>query len=151
MRTFTLEDDVELRRVLKRCPGATREAAREFRKTGDPRHVPAIIHGIVAQQMEPDLRERLGRPDDQLLLREHLGIDSLAMMEMMILVEDVLQVSINNEDLRQLRTVADVNRFIAGRVQAGGWTEPARAGVKEEGRTARVPTWPPPQGAGDNR
>jgi 3-hydroxyacyl-[acyl-carrier-protein] dehydratase len=138
MRNFTLEDEVQLRRALKRCPGSTREAAREFRKTGDPRHVPAIIRGLVEQQMEPDLCERLGRPDDQLLLREHLGIDSLAMMEMMILVEDVLQVSINNGDLHELRTVADLNRFIASRVQAGGWTEPDRAAVKEEKLSAGI-------------
>jgi 3-hydroxyacyl-[acyl-carrier-protein] dehydratase len=43
---------------------------------------------------------------------EDLGIDSLTMMEIVILVEDVLQMQINNEELRNLRTVGDVKIFI---------------------------------------
>ena len=49
---------------------------------------------------------------DLLRLIEDLGIDSLTMMEIVILVEDVLQMSINNDELRNLRTVGDVKTFI---------------------------------------
>ena len=50
--------------------------------------------------------------DDDLRLIEDLGIDSLTMMEIVILVEDVLHMSINNDELRNLRTVGDVKTFI---------------------------------------
>jgi 3-hydroxyacyl-[acyl-carrier-protein] dehydratase len=39
------------------------------------------------------------------------------MMEIVILVEDVLQMSINNEDLRNLRTVGDIKIFIDCKVR----------------------------------
>ena len=49
---------------------------------------------------------------DTTRLIEDLGIDSLTMMEIVILVEDVLQMTINNDELRNLRTVGDVKTFI---------------------------------------
>ena len=105
-----------LREILKRCPPATYEAARHFRATGDARQVPAIVLGIIERFMESGLRPKLGQPDDNLLLGEDLGLDSLTMMEIVILVEDVLAISIKNEELRQLRTLGDVRQFIAGKL-----------------------------------
>ena len=67
--------------------------------------------------MEPDLRAKLKDPDDDLRLIEDLGIDSLTMMEIVILVEEVLQMSINNEELRHLRTIGDVKQFIECKVR----------------------------------
>ena len=52
-----------------------------------------------------------------LRLIEDLGIDSLTMMEIVILVEEVLQMSINNEELRHLRTIGDVKQFIECKVR----------------------------------
>ena len=60
---------------------------------------------------------KLKNPDDDLRMIEDLGIDSLTMMEIVILVEDVLQMSINNEELRHLRTLGDVKQFIECKVR----------------------------------
>ncbi|MEO7701936.1 MAG: phosphopantetheine-binding protein [Opitutus sp.] len=84
----------------------------QYRKTGNPEHVPAVVIGVVERFVEPDLRVKLKDADDDLRLIEDLGIDSLTMMEIVILVEDVLQLSINNDELRNLRTVGDVKTFI---------------------------------------
>jgi len=63
----------------------------QVRRTGNPEHVPAVVIGIVERFVEPDLRIKLKDADDDLRLIEDLGIDSLTMMEIVILVEDVLQ------------------------------------------------------------
>ena len=111
-KSFAPEDEAALREALKRCSPSTFEAAVQFRKTGNPEHVPAVVIGVIERFVEPDLRVKLKDADDDLRLIEDLGIDSLTMMEIVILVEDVLQMSINNDELRNLRTVGDVKTFI---------------------------------------
>src|SRR5580700_6987994 len=111
-RPFAPEDEVALREALKRCSPSAFEAAVQFRKTGNPEHVPAVVIGVIERFVEPDLRTKLKDADDDLRLIEDLGVDSLTMMEIVILVEDVLQLTINNDELRNLRTVGDVKTFI---------------------------------------
>jgi len=111
------DDDALLRESLKRCSASTYEAAVQFRKTKNTEHLPAIILGVIERFVEPDLRAKLKDPDDDLRLIEDLGIDSLTMMEIVILVEEVLQMSINNEELRNLRTIGDVKQFIECKVR----------------------------------
>ena len=55
-KAFTPEDDARLCDALKRCSPSTREAAREFRKTGSPAFVPAIVNGLIEHYVEPDAR-----------------------------------------------------------------------------------------------
>lgn len=112
LKPFAPEEETALRESLKRCSPSTFEAAVQFRKTGNPEHVPAVVIGVIERFVEPDLRAKLKDADDDLRLIEDLGIDSLTMMEIVILVEEVLQLSINNDELRNLRTVGDVKTFI---------------------------------------
>jgi 3-hydroxyacyl-[acyl-carrier-protein] dehydratase len=111
-KPFAPDDEAALRESLKRCSPSTFEAAVQFRKTGNADHMPAVVIGVIERFVEPDLRSKLKDGDDDLRLIEDLGIDSLTMMEIVILVEDVLQLSINNDELRNLRTVGDVKTFI---------------------------------------
>lgn len=116
-KPFTAEEESALRDSLKRCSPATIEAAIAYRKTQEASHLPAVIIGVIERFVEPDLRPKLKEADDELRLVEDLGIDSLTMMEIVILVEDVLQMQINNEDLRNLRTVGDIKVFIDCKVR----------------------------------
>ncbi len=125
-KPFSAEDDSYLREVLKRCSAPTYEAACQFRKTRNSEHLPAIVLGIIERYVEPDLRAKLKDPDDDLRLIEDLGIDSLTMMEIVILVEDVLQMSINNEELRHLRTLGDVKLFIDCKVRGLPLPQPTK-------------------------
>ena len=117
LKPFSVEDESALRESLKRCSPATIEAAIAYRKTQEASHLPAVIIGVIERFVEPDLRAKLKEADDELRLVEDLGIDSLTMMEIVILVEDVLQMQINNEDLRNLRTVGDIKVFIDCKVR----------------------------------
>ena len=108
--------DPELRELLKRCSPATYEAARRFRQTGDPACLPAIIVGVIGHHVEPDLRAKLQEPDDNLRLIEDLGLDSLTLIEVAMLAEDVLRISIPNEDLAGLRSLGDVKQLVLCRL-----------------------------------
>jgi 3-hydroxyacyl-[acyl-carrier-protein] dehydratase len=107
-----------LRETLKRCSPETVAAACAFRRDGDPAHLPAIVRGLIARYTEPARRPQLAQPAaDQLHLVEDLALDSLTLMEIVMLAEDVFPVAIANEELRHLRTVGDVQRFIAARLR----------------------------------
>jgi acyl carrier protein len=116
-KPFTAEDESALREALKRCSAPTLEAAVQFRKSHDIAQVPVIVIGVIERFVEPSLRAKLKEADDDLRLVDDLGIDSLTMMEIVILVEDVLQMQINNDELRNLRTVGDVKTFIDCKVR----------------------------------
>jgi 3-hydroxyacyl-[acyl-carrier-protein] dehydratase len=118
-------DDPELREALKRCSPATYFAACKFRQTGDTTHLPAIITGVVERYVERELRPKLREADASLRLREDLGLDSLTMMEIVMLAEEVLRISISNEELTHLKTLADVGRFFEAKLRE--ITQPAAA------------------------
>src|SRR5688572_24991304 len=142
LKPFTAEDDANLREGLKRCSAATYEAAAQYRKTGNTEHLPAIVLGIIERFVEPDLRAKLKDADDDLRIIEDLGIDSLTMMEIVILVEDVLQMTINNEELRHLRTVGDVKTFIDCKIRGLPLPKPTKF-ILIEHVAAVMPIQPP--------
>ena len=125
-KSFTPEDEAALRESLKRCSPSTFEAAVQYRRTGNPEHLPAVVIGVIERFVEPDLRMKLKDADDDLRLIEDLGVDSLTMMEIVILVEEVLHMAINNEELRNLRTVGDVKTFIDCKVRGLPLPEPTK-------------------------
>ncbi len=141
-KPFAPEDEAALREALKRCSPSTFEAAVQYRKTGNPEHVPAVVIGVIERFVEPDLRVKLKDADDDLRLIEDLGIDSLTMMEIVILVEDVLQMSINNDELRNLRTVGDVKTFIDCKIRGLTLPKPTKF-IPIEHIGAVMPVQPP--------
>ena len=116
-RPPTSADEKFVMDALKRCSPSTREAAREFRRTGNPDFLPAIIDGLIEHFVESGAQAKLASGDDSLRLVEDLGIDSLTMLEIVSLAEDVLQVSIDNGEIRPFRTVGDVKRFVASKLE----------------------------------
>lgn len=125
-KPFTAEDEVTLRETLKRCSQASVEAAVQYRKTKDVGLVPTVVIGVIERFVEADIRPKLRQGDDELRLVEDLGVDSLTMMEIVILVEDVLQMQINNEELRHLRTVGDIKVFIDCKVRGLPLPKPSK-------------------------
>ncbi|WP_404422406.1 phosphopantetheine-binding protein [Nibricoccus sp. IMCC34717] len=141
-KPFTVEDESALRESLKRCSASTFEAAIQFRKSHDITQVPVVVIGVIERFVEPSLRAKLRGSDDELRLVEDLGIDSLTMMEIVILIEDVLQMQINNHELRNLRTVGDVKVFIDCKVRGLPPPKPTRF-MPIEQLLAVMPIQPP--------
>ncbi len=108
-------DDPVLREALKRCSPATYYAACKFRATGSVADLQIVALGIVERFVERDRRAVLLSGDDSLRLREDLGLDSLTMMEIVMLLEEVLPVSVSNEELTHLHTLGDTRRFVAAK------------------------------------
>ena len=109
--------DAALREALTRCSPPTYEAARRFRATGDCAELSVIIRGVIERFVRRDRRAQLHTAGPELRLLEDLGIDSLTIMEIVMLVEEALPLSISNEDLRHLRTLGEVEQFITSKLR----------------------------------
>ncbi len=105
-------DPDPLREALKRCSARTYEAARQFRRTQDAVHLPAIVLGIIEHYVEPDLRIKLKTANDSLRLDTDLGVDSLTRIQIVMLVEEVIEIVIDDKELAQLQTLGDVRQFV---------------------------------------
>lgn len=123
----TPQDHPDLREALKRCSPATYYAACKFRQTGEAEHLQVVILGVVERYVERDLRPKLQSPDPDLRLREDLGLDSLTMMEIVMVAEEVLPISITNEELTRLRTLGEVQAFFFQKMSAARQTSTAKA------------------------
>jgi len=123
--TLSPEDTLKLKESLKRCPEGTFEAAIEYRETANPSLVPRIVTGIIERFLEPEAKPLLRSCKDDIRLFEDLGIDSLTMMEIVILVEETLNISFENSELRELRTLEDIKAYMDSK--ATGEPAPKRA------------------------
>src|SRR6185295_10137742 len=66
------------------------------------------IRTALAQHLKRDVSKI--RPQDR--LREDLGLDSLAMIELLFKIEEHFDLEIPNEDLSRVTTVADVTAYV---------------------------------------
>jgi acyl carrier protein len=119
-------DEAALRESLKRCSSATIEAAVRFRLTGDSKELAIVVPGILERFLEPDSRVRLASGGDAVRIIEDLGMDSLTLMEAVVLLEDALHVTVRNEELRLLRTVGDIREYVRCKVAGLPLPEPPR-------------------------
>jgi Phosphopantetheine attachment site len=98
---------------LRRFPKAVREAAERFRSSGDTRFLANLIDGVIEYYVDPAKRARLKAPGaDRLKLTSDLGVDSLTLLEIVFLAEEVLGISIDDEQLRPLSTVGDMKQAV---------------------------------------
>lgn len=104
-------EDSKLRDLLKRCSPATLVAARHYRRTRRKEYVSPIVFGVISRYVSREREGMFERPADELRLVEDLGLDSLSMIEISMTLEDALMVSLNDEKLRHLKTLGDVDRF----------------------------------------
>jgi|GEM_PF-6126288 len=129
-RENALSPDAEasLRETLKRCSPATVNAACVFRQTGEVAQIPVIIVGVIERFVERELRVKIQHPGAaDLRLIEDLNVDSLTLLEAVLLLEEVLQITIDNDELQSLRTLGDVQRFTEAKLGGLARTLPSPA------------------------
>ncbi len=102
----------DLRETLKRCPEGTYEATIAFRENKDIEQVPIIVMGIIERHLELEQKDVLNAGGDEIRLYEDLGVDSLTMLEIVMMTEQTLELSLDNEELKELRTIGDVKTYI---------------------------------------
>ncbi len=72
------------------------------------------VRSIVAEQLGVDLAEL--RADASIL--DDLGADSLDVVEMVMSLEEAFDIEVPDEDVEEMRTVSDVERYITRAVAA---------------------------------
>jgi acyl carrier protein len=102
----------QVNETMRRCPPEAIEAALKFQTSKDASLVPAIVLGIIERYVEPQNREKVRTANDDTRLFDELGVDSLMMVEIVMTVEDILQISAPDEELRTLRTLGDVKKYL---------------------------------------
>lgn len=107
----------EVSETMRRCPQSSIDAALRFQTERDPALAPAIVMGIIERFAEPHIREKVRAADDATRLFDDLGIDSLMMVEIVMTIEQVMQVSAPDEELRTLRTLGDVKKYMDAKIR----------------------------------
>jgi acyl carrier protein len=80
------------------------------------------VSGSLAQQIRELVSEQLGvdpavlNSDANIL--EDLGADSLDVVELVMAIEEAFDIEITDEDAESMRTIGDVEKYVAERVAA---------------------------------
>src|SRR3712207_1305684 len=112
MPTEVSDAEVEqVRKSFRRCREGTADAIIELRRTGDTSLITPIVRGIVWRYVQEETRAVLDDATAETPLAS-LGIDSLMMLEVVLDVQDALDVTIEDSDLRRMRTIGDVIEFL---------------------------------------
>ncbi|HOO92683.1 MAG TPA: phosphopantetheine-binding protein [Opitutales bacterium] len=110
------EEIEAIKESMRRCSPQTIDSAIQYRSTKDASLVPAIVTGIIERFLEPEARTLLKEKGDDVRIFDDLGVDSLTMLEIVMLVEDIIQITMDNDDLKDLRTINDIRSYIARKV-----------------------------------
>ena len=103
---------------LKHLPAAARAAYQQFQAAGDP----AALDPVILAILEDFIPRQPGKPLAELpgdtRLIDDLGFDSLAITEVVFFTEDLFGISITNDEIVRVRSLADLRGFIQAKVAA---------------------------------
>ena len=111
-KPVTDNDRENFQQTLKRCPEGTLEALILFRESGNLEALNAFLIGCIKRHTEDEYHNLLDEGRKDISFIDDLGIDSMTMMEIVMMVEECLEIQIDNQDLMKVRTLGDLNTFI---------------------------------------
>ena len=115
MPTEVTDDQIKkVNHDFRRCREGTSEAIINLRRTGDTALIPEILRGIVWRYVRPEAREQVEKASLETPLSA-LGMDSLMMLEVVLDVQDALDVTVEDAELRQVKTFNDVSQLLIQR------------------------------------
>ena len=106
----------DLEETLKRCPDGTLEALIQYRNEGDMDALKTFLIGCIKRHTDEEYQDCLDSGDESVSFIDDLGVDSMTMMEVVMMVEECLGIRLENEDLMKVRTVGDLNAYIKKQV-----------------------------------
>ncbi len=128
---LTEKDITDLRETLKRCSPETIEAAIRFRERGDPADLRTVVYGVIRRYQPANVRLRLENASDDTSLIQDLGLDSLTLLEIVLTIEETLKIQINNEELKEIRTLGRLNQFLQNKIAGVVSVVPAKQYARE--------------------
>jgi acyl carrier protein len=109
--SLTDEEIGQIRHNFRRCREGTVDAIINLRQTGNTELIPTIVRGIVWRYVREETQPRVDGATSETPL-DSLGIDSLTMMEIVLDVQDALDLTVEDADLKQMKTIGDVIGFL---------------------------------------
>ncbi len=107
----------KIQELLRGFPEATIQACAEFQATHSDEAFERAFAGII----EHHLRQKPAQPISSLpgstKLVADLGLDSLTMVEMAFLFEDLFGAKLPHEDYVKVETLADLRTLLRGKIQ----------------------------------
>lgn len=101
---------------LKHLPEPAQAAFRQFQREGDPSALDPVIFAILEDFIPKNPATPLAELPGTTQLIADLGFDSLAITEVVFFTEDLFGISISNEEIIQVQTLADLRSFIHRKV-----------------------------------
>jgi len=106
--------DARLRELLRGFPEDTIAACAEFQVTGGDDAFDRAVHGIITHHLsEPPAQPVAALPGSTALVAG-LGLDSITMVEMVFLFEDLFAVKLPQEEFIKVVTLDDLKRLLRG-------------------------------------
>ena len=140
--TLTESDLADLKEGLRRCSPETIAAAIRYRQTGDLDAIPVIVFGILDRYQPATATIKLSEANENTRLIEDVGLDSLTLLEIVLSIEEVLKLRIENEELREIRTLGQLNKFLHAKITGAKPEAPAKRYTREQIALA-LPQQPP--------
>lgn len=109
------QDKQELQESFRRCRPGTLEAIYEYRESGSADSLETVVYGIIDRYMPPESPMKIDDADDDTLLADDLGIDSLTMLEIVLSIEEALAVRVDDSELQTIRTLGEVKNYLKGK------------------------------------
>ena len=103
---------------IKHLPAEARAAFQRFQTAGDPTALDPVIFAILTDFVPRSPATPLAELPGDTRLIDDLGFDSLAITEVVFFTEDLFGISITNEEIVQVRSLADLRGFIHAKVAA---------------------------------
>jgi acyl carrier protein len=111
---LTDEQITKVKHDFRRCREGTAEEIINLRRTGDTALIPEILRGIVWRYVRPEAREQVEKASLDTPLSA-LGMDSLMMLEVVLDVQDALDVTVEDAELRRVKTFKDISDLLTQR------------------------------------
>ncbi|HUI05397.1 MAG TPA: phosphopantetheine-binding protein [Verrucomicrobiae bacterium] len=132
MSTTLSENDLaDLKEGLRRCSAKTVEAAVRYRETKDLTAIPQIVYGILERYQPATAAIKLSEANENARLIEDIGLDSLTLLEIVLSIEEILTLRIENEELREIRTIGQLNQFLHAKITGAKSDAPVRRYTRE--------------------
>ena len=106
-----------LEKQFRKCSPETIRAIYDFKRERRLELVPQIVQGIARKYISADAAQQLTEAGGDVTLAS-LGVDSLTLMELILDVQDALDVTITDDELRFVQTLEGVSALLRSKLGA---------------------------------
>ena len=106
----------DLTAALKHCDDRTVAAALRLREFPTPADLDLVIRGVLSRALPEEKVASLPEATGASRLVEDIGMDSFGMIEVVMTAEEVLGITISNEEMKSLATLGELTAFLQGKL-----------------------------------